>query len=137
MKERETLEARERETKWDVPHHGRFDPISPRKEEPELGSPIVSYKGPNTGSMAKFVPLVTHLDGKETFRSLKGNWSRFRSDTSELKISATRGGSNSVPQRWLPGATAPRHRLMTPIFLSQPFFSVERVGPLFPYMKQV
>ena len=31
----------------DVPHHGRFDRRSPKKEESELGSPMVSYKGPN------------------------------------------------------------------------------------------
>ena len=102
---------------YDVPHHGRFDPINLRKEDPELESPMVSYNGPNTRSRAKFVPFVTHLDDKEAFESLEGNWSQFRSNTSELKISATRVCSNSIPRRWLTGAATLRRWLMTPIFL--------------------
>ena len=58
---------------YDVPHPGRFGPRSPRKEQAELGSPMVSYKGLVTKLRAKFVILVTHLDGKEAFGSLDGN----------------------------------------------------------------
>ena len=53
---------------YDVPHHGRSDPSSPREEESKLESPMVqdeSYKGPINQSRAKFVNLVTYLDNKE------------------------------------------------------------------------
>ena len=85
---------------YDVAHHRRFGPRSPRKEESKLGSPMVSYKGPITRSRAKFVNLVTHLDDKGAFESLGGNWSRFWHKTSKLKISVTRGGRNLAPWRW-------------------------------------
>ena len=49
---------------YDVPHHGRIKPSSPREEEPKFESPTTNYKGPNTRSMAKFVNLVTYLDNK-------------------------------------------------------------------------
>ena len=56
-----------------MPHHGRFEPNNPRKEEPEFENPMVSYKSPITRSMAKFINLVIHLDGKEAFGGLEGN----------------------------------------------------------------
>ena len=50
---------------YDVPHHGRIEPSSPRKEEPKFESQMhVSSKGSKTRSSAKFVNLVTHLDDK-------------------------------------------------------------------------
>ena len=55
-----------------MPHHGRFGPRSPRKEELELESPI-SYKDPIMRSSAKFINLVTHLDDKEAFGSMEGS----------------------------------------------------------------
>ena len=54
-----------------MPHHERFGPRSPRKEEPELGSPMVSYKVPIMRSRAKFIKLITHLDDKEAFGSME------------------------------------------------------------------
>ena len=63
--------------RYDVPHHGRIEPSSPREEEPESKSSMVNYKGPITRSRAKFVNLVTYLDSKEAFGSIEGNWSHF------------------------------------------------------------
>ena len=51
-----------------VSYHGRFDPSSPREEEPESESPMMqekSYKGAITRSRTKFVNLVTYLDNKD------------------------------------------------------------------------
>ena len=48
-----------------MPHLGRTEPSSSRKEDLEFESPIMSYKGLITGSRAKFINLVTHLDSKE------------------------------------------------------------------------
>ena len=45
-----------------MPHHGKLGPRSPRKEEPESGSPMVSYEGPIMRSRVEFINLVPHLD---------------------------------------------------------------------------
>ena len=79
-----------------MPHHGRFGPRSLRKEEPELGSPIVSYKDPIMRSSAKFINLVTHLDDKEAFGSIEGSWGRFQRETKKEKILARELGRDST-----------------------------------------
>ena len=50
---------------YDVPHHWRLSLRSPRKEELESGSPMVSYDGPITQSRVEFINLITHLDDKK------------------------------------------------------------------------
>ena len=104
-------------------HHGRFNPRSPRKEELELGSPMVSYKGPITRSRAKFVKLVTHLDDKEAFGSFKGIGVIFR----------VKRGSFEIVARWL-GRGVLRHELNKPELPFKPFFLVEQLRHMFPYL---
>ena len=70
-----------------MPHHERFGPRSPRKEELEFGSPMVSYKDPIMISRIKFINLVTHLDDKEAFGSMEGSWGCFWAKTKKGKFS--------------------------------------------------
>ena len=81
---------------YDVPHHGRFSLKSPRNEEPDLGSLMVSYKDPIMKSKAKFINLVTYLDDKEAFGSMEGSWGRFQHETKKEKNSARGLGRDST-----------------------------------------
>ena len=107
----------------------RFDPRSLRKEEPKLGCPMVSYKDPITRSRSKFVNLVTHLDGKEsfpTFQSLEGI-----GVISEAKL-----GRFKIAARWLGrgSALALIRGLNKLEFPFKPLFLVEQLGYMFPYL---
>ena len=81
---------------YDVPHHGPFGPRSPGKEESKFESLMVSSKGPKIRSRAKFINLVTHLDGKgmcEGVWELKGNWSHLRDKRGSVRNWSRKRGS--------------------------------------------
>ena len=71
-----------------MPHHGRIEQSSLRKEEPKFEGPMVSSNGPKI-SRAKYVMnLVTYLDGKgmcEGVWELRGNWSHLRGEQGRVR----------------------------------------------------